>query len=269
MCALLFIIHCCIHSLTYSQVGTLVFGIFMQVLLDAWGWRYTLMVNGGICLVVGIASGALYRPLPTVHDEQHEIDNDSDSSDDEIDTKALLTESGRPRNNLYGSLSTSVSSKVQTKTIDEEPNFDVETGDEAGCCKRSPCGPCNSAFCRVLGETFDPTLFKNPIFVLFTISLLGFSFGYHTPYTYVPERAIAFGIAPTKASLLISIMGISNVLARLLFGWIADKSEKIRFYFAGTVFCLGGIFTILVFLYETYAAMVVYSIVFGACSGML
>ena len=62
-------------------------------------------------------------------------------------------------------------------------------------------------------------------------------------------------------------MGISNVLARLLFGWIADKSEKIRFYFAGTVFCLGGIFTILVFLYETYAAMVVYSIVFGACSG--
>ena len=265
----------------FLQVGTLVFGIIIQTFLDSYGWQYTLIINGGICLVVGVGAGALFRPLPKrkpeVEDEKSGAkDAESDSSEDEIDERTLLHASPSMKRLYYGggdsqsacsdsSFPKFVAKPEKTPLVPEVVTSDAPTAGCYCCC----CGPCNSPFCRIVGEIFDPTLFKNPIFVIFAIVLVFFSFGYHTPYTYVPERAQHLGISARKSSLLISIMGVSNVAARLIFGWIADRSPGIRFYFAGIVFILGGFFTMLVFLYVTYPAMVTFSILFGACSGEL
>ena len=268
------------HENFFIKVGTLVFGILIQTFLDTVGWQYTLMINGGICLVVGVISGSLFRPLPEPTAEVEgskggALGEESESSEDEIDERTLLHASPSMKRLYYGGdsrrssksgVSDSGTKFVARPDRTASPAIVASPPEDVGCfC--CGCGPCNSPFCRIVGETFDPTLFKNPIFVIFALTLVFFSFGYHTPYTYVPERALALGISPRKASLLISVMGVANVAARLIFGWIADRSRGIRFYFAGIVFILSGIFTMLVFLYVTYPAMVTFSVLFGACSG--
>lgn len=191
-----------------SGVGTLVFGILTQKLLDTLGWRYTLVVEAGIILL-GVVCGALFKPLP---DEE----------------------------------------KVET----------VPDGDVMGLYERQQATAC----CKC--DFIDLTLFKKPIFIMFCISVICFCFGYHVPFTYTPERASkVFGVEPSQASLLVSIMGLSNVASRLVFGWIGDRSEGIRFYMAGMVLTLGGLTSILIFLFTTYPLMILYSILFGAFTG--
>ena len=134
-----------------------------------------------------------------------------------------------------------------------------EEDQNKGCC-----GDCGS----LLKETFDFSLFKRPVFALYCFVIVMFCFGYHVPYTYTPERAQGLGVDPQSASFLVSIMGISNVCARLIFGWLGDRSPNIRFYLAGIVLTCGGVVSILVFLFTTYPLMVLYAILFGAFTGM-
>jgi predicted MFS family arabinose efflux permease len=46
--------------------------------------------------------------------------------------------------------------------------------------------------------------------------------GFYTPYVYLPALAVsAGGVAVEDANFLISIIGISNTVARVLAGWVS------------------------------------------------
>ena len=181
-----------------------------------------------LIMLIGVICGILFRPLP----------QNGDISDD----STHLTDSEK-----------------QEHEIKNGPRWHHDEEEKTGCC-----GNCGS----ILKETFDFSLFKNPVFALYCFVIVMFCFGYHVPYTYTPERAQQFGVDAQSASFLVSVMGISNVCARLIFGWVGDKSPNIRFYLAGIVLTLGGVISILIFLFTTYPLMVLYAILFGAFTGM-
>ena len=211
-----------------SGVGTLVFGFLTQYLLDSFDWQWTLRIEA-LIMLLGVVCGILFRPLP----------QNGDISDDSMH----LTDSQKPEHEIKNGR--------RWHEDQEEEN--------TGCC-----GDCGS----ILKETFDFSLFKNPVFTLYCFVIVMFCFGYHVPYTYTPERAQQLGVDAQSASFLVSIMGISNVCARLIFGWLGDKSPSIRFCLAGIVLTLGGVVSILIFLFNTYLLMVLYAILFGAFTGM-
>ena len=213
-----------------SGVGTLVFGFLTQYLLDSFDWQWTLRIEA-LIMLLGVICGILFRPLP--------------KSEDIRDDSMHLTDSQKQENDI----------KNGRRWQQEE-----EEDQNKGCC-----GDCGS----LLKETFDFSLFKRPVFALYCFVIVMFCFGYHVPYTYTPERAQELGVDPQSASFLVSIMGISNVCARLIFGWLGDRSPNIRFYLAGIVLTCGGVVSILVFLFTTYPLMVLYAILFGAFTGML
>ncbi len=213
-----------------SGVGTLVFGFLTQYLLDTFDWQWTLRIEA-LIMLLGVVCGALFRPLP--HAEQ--------VSEDSI----RLSDSQKQEQQIRNG-----------RRWEEPEEEDIEESN--GCC-----GDCGS----LMQETFDFSLFKNPVFALYCFVIVMFCFGYHVPYTYTPERAQGLGVDPAPAAFLVSIMGISNVCARLMFGWVGDRSHGIRFYLAGVVLTLGGVVSILVFLFNTYATLIVYSVLFGAFTG--
>ena len=173
-----------------SGVGTLVFGVLVQVLIDNFGWRWAMVIEGCIMLL-GIICGALFRPLPMI-----------DGHDDLNDEKTTLRRDDKTYQNEVD--------QGGQKTISDE--FETKTAN--GCC----CSSCCSRFCNdcksILIEIFDFSLFRKPLFVLFCFSVLMFTFGYHVPYTYTPDRAVELGVDRNSASFLVSIMGISNVASR-------------------------------------------------------
>jgi cyanate permease len=66
-------------------------------------------------------------------------------------------------------------------------------------------------------------LFQNVGFLLITLSNFFVFVGYFTPFLYITKISRDNGIAKAQASFLISIIGIVNIPARMLFGFIADR----------------------------------------------
>jgi cyanate permease len=145
----------------------------------------------------------------------------------------------------------------EVKTASNEAKEEVD----ARCCC---CCGCRSSCCS---EIIDVSFFKRPEFCIICFSILMFCFGYHVPYAYTPERARQYGVDASSASFLVSIMGMANVGSRLVFGWVADRSPRIRFYLAGTMLTLGGLVSIAIPLFTTYPLMILYSVLFGAFTG--
>ena len=58
----------------------------------------------------------------------------------------------------------------------------------------------------------DPSYFRLPAFVLFALSNFVLYMFYDVPYVYLADHAISGGASGEDASVLISVIGISNVV---------------------------------------------------------
>ncbi len=237
-----------------SGAGTMAFGFITRILLDHLGLRSALLIDAAIVLVVGVSCGLLFRPLANGRGA-----NSSDTSKSD-ENKSLLGPEG------------------ERTTKGEKSNWtlDVPTPQEIRPALYGAISPKHSPAPESCSEKESngndgntlTAILKNPIFLIYSYTLLMFCLGYHVPYTFTPERAEAsFHLSSAKSSLLVSIIGLSNIGGRLVFGWVADRGPLVRFWMFGIVLFLNGLSTALVFLYTTYPLMVAYSVMFGAFSG--
>lgn len=87
------------------------------------------------------------------------------------------------------------------------------------------CGivPCSQETKDTLAEMLDFSLFKDIIFILFTLSNFLTSIGFNIPYVYIVSKAKAVGLTDQQGSMLLSIIGIGNTIGRIVLGFISDK----------------------------------------------
>ena len=122
--------------------------------------------------------------------------------------------------------------------------------------------------CSLFRDVIDVEILRDPVFIVFCVSVMLFCLGYHVPYVYTPVRAEkACGISAERAAMLVSVMGVANVASRLVFGWLADRSEAMRFYLGAAMLVAIGAVSIVIFLFNTYAALLTYSTLFGVFTG--
>ncbi|KAJ8890024.1 hypothetical protein PR048_009530 [Dryococelus australis] len=92
-------------------------------------------------------------------------------------------------------------------------------GQESSCC---PCFALPESFRSTLATMMDVSLLKDPVFMLISISNLFGMMGLYVPFFYLVDAAIKDGIDPNAASFLLSIIGITNTIGRVVCGYIAD-----------------------------------------------
>ena len=71
----------------------------------------------------------------------------------------------------------------------------------------------------ILQKMMDFSLFKDPIFMMYATSNFLTSIGFNVPYVFTVDRAKFWGMDETDAAFLLSVIGISNTVARLCLGW--------------------------------------------------
>ena len=228
------------------QMGVFIFGFLQNALITTIGWRWTLIVHGSLCAVLGTIYGCLFVPLNSTNDKVSEKQIQSTRASTE---KAMLNINKSQASMHYKS----------TKQQNELQEPEEENGDH--CC--SPIPSCD------IRPICNFRLLKNPIFILIILSFLGFAFGYSVAFSFTPDRVIHKGISKTKAASLISIIGVSNIVFRIFIGWFADKSANIRFYLSCICLCGGGMISITICLFNSYPTMIVYAIHLGAFSGRI
>ncbi|KAE9553175.1 hypothetical protein FO519_003614 [Halicephalobus sp. NKZ332] len=134
---------------------------------------------------------------------------------------------------------------------------DVEFYDDSKC-KFIPL-PIRNA----LSQMVDVNLLKNPIMMLLCVSNIFGMLGFYIPFVFIIDLAKTREADQNSATLLVSIIGITNTFGRVIFGWVADRRwvTALAITNFSLIFC--GILTALCFFAVNYTLLVVYSCLFG------
>ncbi|XP_067013659.2 monocarboxylate transporter 14 isoform X2 [Anabrus simplex] len=102
------------------------------------------------------------------------------------------------------------------------PKYATERGDMEKGTDLCPCCTLTESFKATLASMMDVSLLKDPVFMLISISNLFGMMGLYVPFVYLVDAAILDGIDPNSASFLLSIIGITNTVGRVVCGFVAD-----------------------------------------------
>lgn len=84
---------------------------------------------------------------------------------------------------------------------------------------------------------------------------------------FLAARAMDYGVEAESASFLLSIIGISNTVGRVVCGAISDHPKVNVLLVNNAALTLGGLATILTPFFPAYEMLIVYAILFGLSIG--
>ena len=188
-------------------------------------------------------------------------------SDEDIETEARGLQTNRQSFVSIGARSSSNSLVIPRNSLvsDSEVISAVQTEKDV-----LDQGEGESAFMTVLKTMLNPSLMADTKFILIAISnLLGF-LGFFVPFLYLPSLASSLSsISGDQASILVSVIGISNTVGRIGCGYVSDFAWVDSLAVTNVSFLLTGVCIILFPLLTTFTEFLILSLVFGLCIAAL
>uniref|UniRef100_A0A1I8IY38 MFS domain-containing protein n=1 Tax=Macrostomum lignano TaxID=282301 RepID=A0A1I8IY38_9PLAT len=136
---------------------------------------------------------------------------------------------------------------------------DEETGETATAVKADAEGRSLREMIREeLAGLMNLSLLRDISFVMFLISNLLGSIGFNAPFLFVPDRAQQAGISKTLSSLLVSVIGISNMVGRVTFGFLSDRKWVNKLMLYNSALTIAGTVLVFSFLTDAYWFMATY-----------
>ncbi|XP_034551157.1 monocarboxylate transporter 5 [Notolabrus celidotus] len=119
-------------------------------------------------------------------------------------------------------------------------------------------------------KVLDFSLLKDPFFCIYTWSLVFSQLAYFIPYFHLSARARTLGIDAMDASFIISVAGITETIAQLASGWVADRNLLHKYHYHKAYLILCGLVNLLSPLATSYILLMVYAIFFAIfCGGYM
>ncbi|KAH9504478.1 hypothetical protein Btru_062880 [Bulinus truncatus] len=135
----------------------------------------------------------------------------------------------------------------------------------------SPSSRCINNYCSclprpardVLSEMVDVSLFKDLSFMLICLGNIAAFLGFYIPFMFLVDRSVSLNIDKSEATFLISIIGITNTVGRVLIGKLADLHliDSLIITYISIAIC--GVVTALVPFCNTYPLLATNAAVFG------
>lgn len=237
-----------------SGLGTFLFAPITSALIENYGWRGAMAIIGALILNC-VPLGLIFKPVPELprtpatepmlpkakksplkrsQSTEHVIRANGKVDDNDVSRLTLSQpalnkpQEQKPPHSRHGSgimqrpdvlYQGSMTSLARFRSTSPERTLTVTVKEEP----EAKCGwlPCSTEFKAALGEMLDITLLIDPIFMLFAISNFLTSIGFYIPYVYTVPMSEKLGIE--NPPYLISIIGGSNLVGRIILGYISDK----------------------------------------------
>lgn len=116
-----------------------------------------------------------------------------------------------------------------------------------------------------LRDMFEFNLLRNPLFFLLVVSSVLTLLAFFIPYFYLTMKAEELGMGEDEGVFLISIIGITNTIARVISGWIADRPWTDVLHLNNGALILAGAASVYCAFCDSYAMLCVYAAGFGFC----
>ncbi|XP_038049553.1 monocarboxylate transporter 12-like [Patiria miniata] len=215
-------------------VGLVVSPLLLQLLLDTYGWRGTMLITAGITCNICVG-GALFRPLKSL--------------------KKVGEQSER-----VGSYTT-----IPMQQLNQEQHDEPTTRRPRVKLKQQrKCPSLITSIAKSLGLDL---FLSNCSFTFFCwINLLA-NMPYICYIVFIFPRASAIGISDQASSLVLSAFGIASIFGRLASGFLVNwKFSSIKVYAAALLICCGG--TLLTQL-ESFWSFVISGVIMGFFTGVM
>lgn len=118
---------------------------------------------------------------------------------------------------------------------------------------------------NILKEMLDFSLFLNIPFLILCIANIFAAVGFFIPFYFLVDRALIMGISNTKAAFLLSIIGITNTVGRILSGFLANLKNVNALVINNVALVIASVALALQPFCTVYPALVVFCLVFGLC----
>ncbi|KAI8428149.1 hypothetical protein MSG28_002396 [Choristoneura fumiferana] len=285
-----------------SGLGTFIFAPITKSLINTYGWRGAMAIIGALILNC-VPLGLMFRPVPEVprtpvsepmlpkqkksplkrsQSTEHVARGNGNVEDSDV---ARLTLSQPALNKpheqrqqshsrhgsgimqrpdvLYQGSMTSLSKfrapspeRTQISTrVDEE-----EIEEKCGWCSW-----CSTESKAALSQMLDLSLLVDPIFILFSLSNFLTSIGFYIPYVYTVRLSEQLGVE--NSEYLIAIIGASNLIGRIVLGFISDKPWVNRLWAYNICLTVAGIGTAMAIACTEFWGLAMYATTFGFTIG--
>lgn len=133
-----------------------------------------------------------------------------------------------------------------------------------------PCLGIPDSVKSVVNTMLDVSLLKDPVFMLMGVSNIFGMAGLYVPFVYLVNAAMDHGVAKNDAAMLVSIIGITNTVGRVVCGWVADLPQVNSLLLNNICLLISTVAVSLTPLCYSYSAYIAMSIAFGiAISGYI
>ncbi|XP_046452111.1 monocarboxylate transporter 14-like isoform X1 [Daphnia pulex] len=130
-----------------------------------------------------------------------------------------------------------------------------------GCCRCIP----ESARKEISG-LMDFSLMKDPVFLFLGVSNVFGMLGFYVPFVYIIDAATTKGIDEETAAFLLSIIGITNTVGRLISGYISDFPAVDSLFVTNVCIAVSGVAVFCVPFCYDYVGFCIASGCFGLFS---
>ncbi|XP_076248341.1 monocarboxylate transporter 9 [Calliopsis andreniformis] len=123
-------------------------------------------------------------------------------------------------------------------------------------------------FWDLIVDMLDFSHFADSRFLLFAISNFLLHTWYDVPYVYLTDNAIEMGFSETDASILISVIGITNMGGEILLGWAGDRAwVNASIVYAVCMALCGAVTALIPMVVSSYYSLCAISGAFGLFIG--
>ncbi|XP_033741540.1 LOW QUALITY PROTEIN: uncharacterized protein LOC117328207 [Pecten maximus] len=121
-----------------------------------------------------------------------------------------------------------------------------------------------STFRRMLKEL---RLWKNRVFIVWTLSITSVMFGFYIPYVHLVSYAEDVGISPERGSIFVMLLGASTAIGRVSFGKIVQLGFLNRIHMHQVSMVITGTGVMLLPMIKSFWGIVTYVIIIGLVDG--
>ncbi|XP_028821756.1 monocarboxylate transporter 12-B-like isoform X2 [Denticeps clupeoides] len=220
-------------AMSGSGIGTFLLAPVVQLLIEYYTWRGALLIVGGLLSHLCVC-GALMKPL-----DEREIGS--------------------------GQLETRFTEVLQANEADAAEPANVALQNERPADPLPANGPSKSF--QNHAHQLCPPLKAD--FLLLSLSFFFLACGCTVPFVYLVPYALGVGLSNQQAAILMSILGVTDIVGNITFGWLADRKCWRPCRLASYMLAVGleGLSCLLVPVLQGFPGLLAFVLLYGYFDG--
>ena len=240
-----------------AGIGSFVLPPVIRYSADSYGLNAAFLILATVVLHICVA-GMLFRP-PSFYLKKY---TQSKCALEKLPETVVWVTEIKPDTKICLSDSiTMTASPVGVAGAQEKtPNNDV-------CCVADTKTTCNDCDVGETSSGFRWRLLCNPLMLMYAVTLAISDSSYGNVYMLMPPHATSTGFSSIKGTQLISMIGITQAVSRLISGWFGDFNVfNKKYIYQGALLVCGTTFCVMPFI-QNYVLLAIVSVVCSLSAG--